>query len=89
LDGNSQPSLRDPHRIRRRPSTLSLNGTSLTAQALRSGRGLIGDTAGDVVREIRRSFSGAGVDSGEADHDDSAQARIVDNQPGTEKGKSQ
>jgi hypothetical protein len=31
------------------------------AQALRSGRGLIGDGAGDVVREIWNSYPGAGL----------------------------
>ena len=37
------------------------------AQALRRGRGLIGDTAGDVVREIWNSYPGAGLKGGEAD----------------------
>jgi len=34
------------------------------ALALRSGRGLIGDTAGDVVREIWRSYPNAGLKGG-------------------------
>jgi hypothetical protein len=59
------------------------------ALALRSGRGLIGDGAGDVVREICHSYRNAGLEGGEADHDDSAKAKIADKQPGTEKDKSQ
>jgi len=31
------------------------------AQALRTGRGLIGDSAGDVVREIWHSYPNAGI----------------------------
>jgi hypothetical protein len=34
------------------------------AQALRSGRGLIGDGAGDVLREIWNSYPGAGLRRG-------------------------
>ena len=34
------------------------------AQALRSGRGLIGDAAGDVVREIWNCYPGAGLKIG-------------------------
>jgi len=34
------------------------------AEALRSGTGLIGDTAGDVVREIWHSYPGAGLKGG-------------------------
>jgi hypothetical protein len=37
------------------------------AQALRTGRGLIGDCAGDVVGEISRSYPNAGLKGGEAD----------------------
>jgi hypothetical protein len=37
------------------------------AEALRSGRGLIGDGAGDVVREIWHNYPGAGVNLGEID----------------------
>jgi hypothetical protein len=37
------------------------------AHALRSGRGLIGDGAGDVVREIWHNYPGAGIKVGEAD----------------------
>ena len=37
------------------------------AQALRTGRGLIGDGAGDVVREIWHSYPNAGLNGGEAD----------------------
>jgi hypothetical protein len=36
------------------------------AEALRSGRGLIGDGAGDVVREIWHSYPHAGIKVGEA-----------------------
>jgi hypothetical protein len=38
------------------------------AQALRSGRGLIGDGAADVVREIWHNYPGAAIKVGEADH---------------------
>jgi len=38
------------------------------AQVLRSGNGLIGDSAGDVVREIWHSYPNAGLKEGEADH---------------------
>lgn len=34
------------------------------AQALRSGRGLIGEGAADVVREIWNSYPGAGLETG-------------------------
>jgi hypothetical protein len=34
------------------------------AQALRSGRGLIGDTAVDVVREIWNCYPGANLQNG-------------------------
>lgn len=37
------------------------------ALALRSGRGLIGDGAGDVVREIWHCYPGAGLDGSEPD----------------------
>ncbi len=37
------------------------------AKALRTGRGLIGDTAGDVVREIWNSYPNAGIKLGETD----------------------
>jgi hypothetical protein len=37
------------------------------AKALRSGRGLIGDGAGDIVREIWHSYPNAGLKGGEAD----------------------
>jgi hypothetical protein len=37
------------------------------AVALRSGRGLVGDGAADVVREIWQSFPNAGLKGGEAD----------------------
>lgn len=36
--------------------------------ALRSGRGLVGDGAADVVQEIWQSFPNAGLKGGEADH---------------------
>lgn len=39
----------------------------LSAKALRSGQGLIGDTAGDVVREIWHCYPGAGLDGNKAD----------------------
>ena len=35
------------------------------AQVLRSGRGLVGDGAADVVREIWHNYPGAGLDGGE------------------------
>ena len=35
------------------------------AQALRTGRGLIGDSAGDVAREIWHSYPNAGLKGGE------------------------
>jgi len=35
------------------------------AAALRSGRGLIGDAAGDVIREIWNCYPGAGLKTGE------------------------
>lgn len=37
------------------------------AAALRSGRGLIGDDAGDVVREIWHSYPAAGANTGKVD----------------------
>ena len=37
------------------------------AQTLRSGRGLIGDSAADVVREIWHCYPGAGLDGSKAD----------------------
>jgi hypothetical protein len=37
------------------------------AKALRSGHGFIGDTAGDVVREIWHSYPNAGVKVGRTD----------------------
>ena len=40
------------------------------AHALRSGRGLIGDGASDLMREIRHNYPNAGLGSGEADRDD-------------------
>jgi hypothetical protein len=40
------------------------------AQALRSGRGLIGVGAGDVVREIWHSYPNAGLKGGEQDQRD-------------------
>jgi hypothetical protein len=36
----------------------------VAALALRAGHGLIGDTAGDVVREIWHSYPGAGLKGG-------------------------
>ncbi len=61
----------------------------VAAEALRSGRGLIGDGAADLVREIRRSYPCAGqLDAGEADRGKSAHAEVID-QPGTEKDKSE
>jgi hypothetical protein len=47
------------------------------ALALRSGRGLIGGSAGDVVREIWHSFPGAGFGAGDADRNKSAQCHDV------------
>jgi hypothetical protein len=38
------------------------------AQILRTGRGLIGDTAADLVREIWHNYPNAGLKGGEADH---------------------
>ena len=38
------------------------------ALALRSGRGLIGDSAAEIVREIRLCYPGAGLKGREADH---------------------
>jgi hypothetical protein len=46
------------------------------AQALRSGRGLIGDCAGDVVREIWHNYPGAGIKVGEADARDCGGAEV-------------
>lgn len=44
---------------------IALAGTlESAAQVLRSGRGLIGDSAGDVVREIWNSYPGAGLSTG-------------------------
>jgi len=37
------------------------------AHALRSGRGLIGDGAADLMREIRHNYPNAGLGGGEAD----------------------
>jgi hypothetical protein len=47
------------------------------AAALRSGRG-IGDTAGDVVREIWHSYSNAGIKTGDTDRKAAARASVVD-----------
>lgn len=44
------------------------------AEALRSGRGLIGDGAGDVVREIWHSYPNAGIRVGDPDRKASAHA---------------
>jgi hypothetical protein len=38
------------------------------ALALRSGRGLIGDSGSEIVREIRLCYPGAGLEGREADH---------------------
>jgi hypothetical protein len=57
------------------------------AQALRTGRGLIGDGAGDVVREIWHNYPGAGINGGNVDRRASARAGGFD-QAETEKDKS-
>jgi len=40
------------------------------AHALRSGHGLIGNAAADVIREIWDSYPNSGFNGGEADRDD-------------------
>ena len=47
------------------------------SHALRSGQGLIGDTAGDLVREIWRSFPNAGLGSSVVDQNESSQAKVT------------
>ena len=44
------------------------------AHALRSGRGLIGDGAGDLMREIQHNYPNVGLGTREADDDESTQA---------------